>query len=235
VDIRKYNQKAWDKKVTDKSQWTIPVDSKIVKQAREGHWSLILTPTKPVPSSWFPGYPNLMDQDILALASGGGQQGPVLAAAGARVTVFDNSPAQLAQDRMVATRHDLEIRTVEGDMADLSVFPDNSFDLIFHPVSNCFVPDPMPVWREAYRVLRSGGSLLSGIMNPDFYIFDYLKSEREGVLEVRHKLPYNDFNNMSKLELDEHLSGEEALEFSHSMDSLLGGANGGRISFDGFL
>jgi len=30
------------------------------------------------------------------LASGGGQQGPVLAAAGAHVTVFDNSPRQLA-------------------------------------------------------------------------------------------------------------------------------------------
>jgi 2-polyprenyl-3-methyl-5-hydroxy-6-metoxy-1,4-benzoquinol methylase len=70
---------------------------------------------------------------VLCLASGGGQQGPILAAAGARVTVFDNSPQQLAQDRFVARREGLTLETVEGDMRDLSVFADVSFDLIVHP------------------------------------------------------------------------------------------------------
>ena len=72
-------------------------------------------------------------QDVLCLASGGGQQGPILAAAGANVTVFDNSPAQLRQDELVARREGLSIRTVQGDMRDLSAFADGSFDLIFHP------------------------------------------------------------------------------------------------------
>jgi SAM-dependent methyltransferase len=73
---------------------------------------------------------------------------------------------RLAQDRLVADREALTIESRQGDMAELSVFPDESFDLVFHPVSNVFVPDVKPVWREAYRVLRPGGTLLSGFMNP---------------------------------------------------------------------
>jgi hypothetical protein len=56
---------------------------------------------------------------ICSLASGGGQQGPILAAAGAKVTVLDNSPRQLEQDRLVAFRHALPVTTVEGDMAEI--------------------------------------------------------------------------------------------------------------------
>ena len=115
---------------------------------------------------------------MLCLASGGGQQGPILAAAGANVTVFDNSPNQLAQDRLVADREGLTIETVLGDMADLSAFPDARFDLIFHPVSNVFAPDVRPVWKEAFRVLRPGGSLLAGFMNPVQYLFDDIALER---------------------------------------------------------
>jgi ubiquinone/menaquinone biosynthesis C-methylase UbiE len=90
----------------------------------------------------------------------------VLAAAGAAVTVFDNSPAQLGRDREVADREDLAIRTVLGDMRDLSALPDAGFDVVFNPVSNVFCPDLAPVWREAFRVLRPGGILLTGFMTP---------------------------------------------------------------------
>lgn len=198
MDIRKHNKKAWDKKVSEASPWTQPVDPQLVAKAKQGQWSLILTPIKPVPESWFPGFPDLTGTNILALAAGGGQQGPILAAAGATVTVFDNSPAQLAQDKAVAERDGLQLNTVAGDMVDLSCFDDGSFDLIFHPVSNCFIPDPQPVWREAFRVLKPGGRLLSGIMNPDFYIFDALKAEQKGFLEVRHPLPYSDLTHLTE-------------------------------------
>jgi Methylase involved in ubiquinone/menaquinone biosynthesis len=96
----------------------------------------------------------------------------VLAAAGADVTVFDNSPRQLARDEEVAARDGLAIRTVLGDMRDLSAFADGSFDLVFNPVSNTFCPDLAPVWRECFRVLRPAGLLLTGFTNPDLYIFD---------------------------------------------------------------
>ena len=94
---------------------------------------------------------------MLCLASGGGQQGPILAAAGTRVTVFDNSKKQLEQDRYVADRDQLDIQTVRGKMTNLAVFSDSSFDFIVHPVSNTFVANILPVWKEAYRVLSPKG------------------------------------------------------------------------------
>jgi hypothetical protein len=38
----------------------------------------------------------------------------------------------------VAERDSLALHTVRGDMADLSAFQAESFDLVFHPVSNVF-------------------------------------------------------------------------------------------------
>jgi SAM-dependent methyltransferase len=218
-DIRAYNSRAWDTAVARGSEWTIPVGPEEVAAARHGEWQIILTPTKPVPQRWFP---NLAGCDVLCLAGGGGQQGPILAAAGANVTVFDNSPEQLARDRLVAARESLEIRTVEGDMADLSAFPDASFDLIVHPCSNLFVPDVRPVWREAYRVLRCGGALLSGFCNPVLYIFDPQLAD-EGVLEVRHALPYSDLTSLSPEQLQRYIDDEQALEFGHTLEDQIGG------------
>src|SRR5512137_353933 len=169
MDIRRYNRDAWDREVRKSNKWTVPVSADTIAKARRGDWQIVLTPTMPVPADWFP---QLKGADVLCLASGGGQQGPILAAAGARVTVFDNSPRQLDRDREVAEREGLDIRTVEGDMADLSAFAGASFDLIVHPVSNIFARDVLPVWREAYRVLRPGGALLAGFSNPINYIFD---------------------------------------------------------------
>ncbi len=84
---------------------------------------------------------DVVGKRILCLAGGGGQQGPILAAAGARVVVFDASTGQLAQDRAVADREELEIATVQGDMADLSMFDEEQFDVILNPVSTLFVPE----------------------------------------------------------------------------------------------
>ena len=81
--------------------------------------------------------------------------------------------------------------TVQGSMTDLSAFTDASFDLIVHPISNCFIPDVNPVWREAYRVLRPGGALLVGMVNPLLYA---LEDER---LVIRHAIPYADAEQSS--------------------------------------
>ncbi len=219
MDIRDYNRLAWDRKVVEKSLWTMPVDTKTIEEARGGEWRVILTPTKSVPREWFG---DLTDCDLLCLASGGGQQGPILAAAGARVTVFDNSPAQLAQDRLVAERDGLELHTAEGDMADLGAFAAESFDLIVHPVSNCFVPDLGPVWREAFRVLRPGSAILSGMMNPAYYCFDYELAEK-GKVEIRHKLPYSDIADLDEATLEKHRQRGLPLEFSHSLTDQIAG------------
>lgn len=217
MDIRAYNKKAWDTEVESGNPWTIPVSHETIEAARRGEWSVLLTEQKPVPREWFPPLPGL---DILALASGGGQQTPIFAAAGANVTVLDNSPRQLGRDREVAEREGLILVTLEGDMRDLSKFRDETFDLVFHPVSNLFVPEVRPVWRETYRVLRHGGTMLAGFMNPAFYIFDMDKAD-EGVLEAKHKLPYADSDHPETVK--KLMEKNWPLEHSHSLEDQIGG------------
>jgi len=219
MDFRAHNRMAWDRQSATGSPWTIPVTAEVIAAARQGDWKVILTPTVPVPRDWFG---DLAGAEVLGLASGGGQQGPILAAAGARVTVFDNSPAQLAADRAVASREGLDITTAEGDMADLGMFDDASFDLIFHPVANCFVPDVLPVWQECFRVLRPGGSLLSGMMNPAYYCFDYEKLDK-GEIDMVHRLPYADVTSLDPEALGRLRDAQEPFEWSHSLDDLVGG------------
>src|SRR6185312_902263 len=183
-----YNRAAWDREVENSNEWTQPVGPEVIARARAGDWSVVLIGYQPVPRGWFPA--ELAGVEVLCLASGGGQQGPVLAAAGADVTVFDNSPRQLGRDEEVAAREGLAIRTVLGDMRDLGAFPDASFDVVFNPVSNVFCPELAPVWRESFRVLRPGGLLLAGFMNPDIYLFDEAALERDELV-VRHPLPFS--------------------------------------------
>jgi len=220
VDVRQHNRVAWNREVERKNEWTVPVDSRAIAEARQGRWNILLTPVKPVPREWFPP---LNGTEVLCLASGGGQQGPILAAAGARVTVFDNSPAQLGQDRMVAERDSLSIVTVEGDMADLSVFDDDSFDLIVHPVSNTFVADVLPVWTEAFRVLKPGCSLLAGFTNPAVYLFDYELADDEDSLKVVNALPYSDPDDLSLDKKQQFIQDGLPFEFSHTLEDQIGG------------
>lgn len=231
MDHLRFNREIWNRKVAEGNPWTVPVAPEVVAAARRGEWSVVLTPTIPVPRDWFG---DLEGARVLGLASGGGQQGPVLAAAGAEVTIFDNSPAQLDRDREVAERDGLDIRTVQGDMADLSVFDDESFDLVFHPVSNCFVPDVNPVWRECFRVLKPGGALLAGMLNPVFYCFDWEKLEK-GQVEVAYPLPYSDLTSLDAEKLARHRESGEGLEWSHSLDDQIGGQLAAGFLLAGFF
>jgi SAM-dependent methyltransferase len=220
-DAVAHNRAAWDREVDSGNEWTVPVGAEVIAAARAGTWSVVLIGYDPVPSDWFPD--PLAGTDVLCLAGGGGQQAPVLAAAGATVTVLDNSARQLAQDRSVADRDGLQLRTVLGDMRDLSAFPDGSFDLVFNPVSNVFCPDLAPVWRECHRVLRPAGTLLTGFMNPDVFIFDADASENRDELIVRHALPYSDITHLTRAER-EGLRGPYApVEYSHSLTEQIGG------------
>lgn len=221
VEVSKYNRESWDKQVETGNEWTRPVDEAIIAAARNGEWHIVLTPTKPVPREWFP--PSIGNKSILCLASGGGQQGPVLAAAGARVTVLDASPKQLLQDEHVAQREGLVLVTELGDMRDLSPFDDGSFDLIVHPVSNTFVESVLTVWKEAARVLRPGGLLLSGLSNPIGYIFD-LAAWNEGKLVVRHRIPYSDVRDLAVSELQSLVIDRgEPICFGHTLHDLIQG------------
>lgn len=214
-----YNKRAWDQLARGSIQWSVPVAPEVIARARAGELALVLTPTTTVPAAWLG---DVRGKRVLGLASGGGQQGPCLAAAGAIVTIFDNSPEQLARDRAVATRDGLTLTTVEGDMRDLSVFADESFDLIFHPCSNCFVPDVRPVWREAYRVLAHGGELLSGFSNPVVFALD-VAQERAGIVQLRYRTPFAPGDYPDDAELQRLRDEGSPLEFGHSLEDQLGG------------
>jgi SAM-dependent methyltransferase len=229
-DVRAYNRRAWDKRVELNDRWTQPVTPQQIAAARRGDWQIVLTENLPVPRNWLEP---IAGRDVLCLASGGGQQGPILAAAGARVTVYDNSPRQLAQDRLVAEREGLALTTVEGDMRRLDAFAGESFDLIVHPVSNLFVPQVRPVWAEAHRVLRHGGLLLAGFNHPAFYIFDNDAAER-GELVVRFALPYSDLDSLPEPERQKRLDEGWPLEWSHTLTDLIGGQLDAGFALTGF-
>ena len=144
-------------------------------------------------------------------------------AAGAMVTSFDNSSVQLAKDELVADRDGLDIHLVEGDMAALFCFSKASFDLIFHSVSNAFSQTIRPIWQHCQRVLKHGGRLLSGFMNPDFFLFDHYDIKTGGPLEVRFAFPNADMDLLDQAELVKWKASGAVLEFSHSLDDQIAG------------
>lgn len=217
-DLHTHNRTAWDRRVERGNRWTQPVTSAEIAAARCGEWQVGLTATRPVPRHWFPDLHNCR---ILCLAGGGGQQAPILAAAGALVTTLDFSPKQLAQDRLVAARDGLMLTTVQGDMADLSMFADESFDLVFHPVANTYVPEIRPVWREAYRVLQHSGALLAGFINPVCFIFDDFQKHDQ--LVVKYPLPFSELTSISEAERQQIIDEGDTLQFSHTFDDQIGG------------
>lgn len=216
-----WNKAAWDQAAADgSSPYTQPVSPQQIAEARQGQWALYLSDLKPVPHAWFP---QLNGLNVLCLAAGGGQQAPILAALGAHVTLLDASPRQLAQDQVVALREGLAIRLVEGDMADLSAFADASFELIVNPPSTLFVPDLAPIWRECSRVLRPGGQLLTGFMNPDEFIFDPAALDENGTFVVKYALPYVESATLSPAELAQRIRDRRMFHFSHTLAGQLGG------------
>lgn len=219
MNVTQYNRDAWNHNVKLKIKYTKPVDSLTIKRARRGLWNICLTDTLPMPQHWLP---EIKDKSILCLASGGGQQGPILAAAGAKVTVLDISSKQLEQDRKVAARENLELHTLEGDMCDLTMFENNCFDIIVHPVSNVFVENIQPVWLEAYRVLKTHGILVAGITNPVVYLFDQHLID-EGIFVVKNSLPYSDLVSLPEDELQYYKQEQIPLEFGHTLEQQLGG------------
>ena len=173
---------------------------------------MLLTPTKFVPHSWFG---DLKGKKVLGLASGGGQQMPVFAALGAECTVLDYSEKQLESERMVADREGYEIEIVRADMTKPLPFADETFDLIFHPVSNCYVEEVKPIFKECARILKHGGILLSGLDNGVNYLVD------DDETMIVNTMPFNPLKNeANRKQLEDSDCG---MQFSHTIEEQIGG------------
>lgn len=212
MDYQKINAETIDRWIEEGWEWGIPITHEQYTEALDGRWSVLLTPTKPVPWHWFG---ELKGKKLLGLASGGGQQMPIFTAAGACCTVLDYSPKQLESERLVARREGYEIEIIRADMTKPLPFPDDSFDIIFHPVSNCYVREVKPIFRECFRILKPGGILLCGLDNG----INYLVGEDEK--EIINSLPFDPLSNPGQLrQLQEQDCG---VQFSHTMEEQIGG------------
>lgn len=220
IDVVEHNRRAWNRYARSADRWSTPVNAEEIADARAGNPRIILTPDTPIPLEWLG---TLQGKKVLCLASSGGQQAPLLAAAGADVTSYDLSEEQLTLDRQVAEREGLSIRLLRGDMRDLSALDDESFDLIVNVTSNVFVPDLLPVWSECFRVLRHGGELLVGFMNPCYFLFDHEEVEAGASPAIRHHLPFSSEASLPDAQLEQLLGDGEALEYSHSLTDQIGG------------
>ena len=155
---------------------------------------------------------------VLCLAAGGGKQSALYAALGAEVTVVDLSPEMLALDRQVAAERNLAIRTVEASMDDLSMFAAASFDIVVQPVSTCYVPDILAVYREVARVIMSGGLYISQHKQPASMQAD-IRPSAAGYELIE---PYYRTGPLPPVEGSPHRE-PGTLEFLHRWEELLGG------------
>ena len=200
--ISKWCQEGWE--------WGQPVSHEVYTNATQGQWGVYLTPTKIVPHDWFG---DLKGKKVLGLASGGGQQMPIFTALGAECTLLDYSDAQCNSERLVAQREGYHIEILQADMTKPLPFPDESFDLIFHPVSNCYVEEVEPIFKECYRILKKGGIFLGGYDLGINYLFD------EGETEAKYALPFNPLKDPALYELS--MKNNWGIQFSHTLEEQL--------------
>ena len=206
------NARTIDRWIEEGWEWGVPIDHETFEKARRGEWDVHLSPTKKVPHEWLG---DLEGKKVLGLAAGGGQQMPVFAALGAECTVLDYSLRQLESERLVSDREGYPIEIIRADMTKPLPFSDGTFDLIFHPVSNCYVREVEPIWRECFRVLKPGGVLLAGM---DHYV-NYIVDDTE--TRIVNTLPFDPLTNEEqRRQLEETDSG---MQFSHTLTEQIGG------------
>ena len=212
MNYQDINAATIDRWIDEGWEWGIPISHEDYVKAFAGEWDVVLTPTKPVPHHWFG---ELKGKKVLGLASGGGQQMPIFAALGAECTVLDYSAEQCNSERLVAEREGYRIEILQADMTKPLPFPDETFDLIFHPVSNCYVEEVEPIFKECYRILKKGGIFLGGYDLGINYLFD------EGETEVKYALPFNPLKDPALYDLS--MKNDWGIQFSHTLEEQIGG------------
>ncbi len=143
-DVARYNEERWEELAKANVIFSRPWLDLDKKTARE-----LIDPQGMIDE--------ITEKDVLCLAAGGGQQSAAFALLGAKVTILDFSETQLERDRQAASHYKVSIRTIQGDMRDLSVFEKDTFDIVYHAHSIVFIPDIHPVFQEVARVLRTDG------------------------------------------------------------------------------
>lgn len=184
--VASMNRRSWERAVrrgVGSTKPSLQLDIGLVQRYARGE-------VEPIPDDLFRVFPpavleDVAGRDVLCLAGGGGQQTPILGLLGAHVTVLDLAEGQLAGDRAAAEHYGYQVRTVQGDMRDLSCFDADSFDLVYQATS-CWIPDLREVYEQVARILRPGGRYRLDSANPVSEFSDHPEAENGMVpLSVR--------------------------------------------------
>ncbi len=208
-DVFEQVEKNIDSLVANCVDWAACASDEALRAAEAGKLKLQFY-DKEVPDEWLA---DIKGKKVLCLAGAGGLQAPLLACAGAKVTVIDISDKMLDQDRAVAERENLQIEIVKGNMCDLSMFGDDVFDYIINPPSLMYAPELSVVFRESYRVLKRGGVLIIMAPNPINYVCDYIDYADGGYYKAVHRMPFCSRDH----------DDSDWIEYGHTMESYLGG------------
>lgn len=208
-DIFEQVEKNIDNLVASNVDWTVCASKEQLNAARAGKLRLPFFDSY-VPKEWLK---DIKGKRVLCLAGAGGLQAPLLACAGAEVTVFDISNKMLDKDREIAQNENLQIEIVKGNMCDLSMFADGYFDFILNPPSMMYIPKLSVVFRECYRVLNNGGVFVMMAPSPINYVCDYVDDENGGYYKAVNKMPFcsKDYDDSGWI------------EYGHTMEEYLGG------------
>ncbi len=207
--IDRWSENGWE--------WAKYITHEEFLQAKEGNYSIVLTPQKDIPTHWFNDLPG---KKVLGLASGGGQQMPILTALGYECTVLDYSLKQLEAEKIVAEREGYAIEIIRADMTKPLPFDDNTFDAIIAPVSTCYIEELQPLFHECYRILKPHGVMMSGF---DLFV-NYITDINE--TDIKNTLPFNPLKNEEqRKELEQDDAG---MQFSHTLtEQITGQLNAG--------
>lgn len=208
-DVFEQVEKNIDSLVANCVDWAACASDEALRAAEAGKLKLQFY-DKEVPDEWLA---DIRGKKVLCLAGAGGLQAPLLACAGAKVTVIDISDKMLDQDRAVAEMENLQIEIVKGNMCDLSMFGDDVFDYIINPPSLMYVPELSVVFRECYRVLKRGGILIIMAPNPINYVCDYIDDADGGYYKAVHGMPFCSRDH----------DDSDWIEYGHTMEAYLGG------------
>lgn len=212
MNYQDINSKVIDQWCKDGWQWGKAITHEEYQRAKEGAWDVFLTPTKVVPHEWLG---DLKGKKVFGLASGGGQQIPIFSALGAHCTVLDYSAVQCESERQIAEREGYDVEVLQYDMTKTLPFEDETFDLIFHPVSNCYVQEVKPIFKECYRILKKEGVLVCGLDNGINFIFDDTETS------IQYQLPFNPMKDSRHYE--DSIQNNWGIQFSHTFEEQIGG------------
>jgi SAM-dependent methyltransferase len=202
---RDHNRSAWNARVAKKQRFTQPAADEALNN-----------PLTRLDTAWLGS--DLSGKRLLCLASGGGRQSALYAAAGAQVTVVDISSEMLALDRQVAAERGFNFRVIETSMDDLSMLEPASFEIVVQPVSTCYVPDVVAVYRQVARVITPGGIYISQHKQPASLQAGITPSA--GGYELTE--PYYRQGPLPPVVASPHRE-EGTLEFLHRWEELIGG------------